>query len=131
MKPFAYVRDPLFLASCSLYALNRWVVKPHLHGVFFHSWFNDLLLIPSALPPLLLLHRWLGLRSHEASPSVCEVVTHLVGWSVLFEAIGPHLVRRATGDVWDVLAYAMGAAAAWLWWRRDWFRENLEVAREL
>ncbi len=121
----------LRLTSCSLYVLNRWLVKPHLPAMFFHSWFNDALLIPSALPSLLLLHRWLGLRSHDGAPSVWEIATHVAGWSVLFEVIGPHLVRRATGDVWDVLAYALGAAAGWLWWRRDWLLKDPEVAREL
>jgi len=131
VKPFAYLRDPLFLVSCALYALNRWLVKPHLHVIFFHSWFNDLLLIPCALPPLLLCHRWLGIRAHDASPSVCEIATHLVGWSVLFEVIGPHLIRGTTGDVWDVLAYTTGAATAWLGWRRDWFLQLFRVTHGL
>jgi hypothetical protein len=119
MKPFGYLRDPLFLCSCALYAFNRWLVKPYLHCVFFHSWFNDVLLIPAALPPLLLAHRWLGLRSHDDAPSAWEVVAHLVGWSVLFEIIGPQVMRGTTGDLYDVLAYSVGAGAAVLWWQRE------------
>jgi hypothetical protein len=131
MKRFAYLRDPLFLFSCALYALNRWIVKPQLHFAFFHSWFNDVLLIPCALPPLLLAHRWLGLRSHDALPSPSEIATHLIGWSVLFEVIGPHIMRGTTGDPWDVLAYATGAGAALLWWHRDWFLKDCELTHEL
>ena len=32
---FGYVRDPLFLACVAVYALNRFVLKPHLSG--FHE----------------------------------------------------------------------------------------------
>lgn len=101
------------------YALNRWAVKPHFHGAFIHSWFNDSLLIPCALPVLLRLHAWLGWREQEAMPGAWEIIAHLAGWSVLFEVIGPHLMHHATGDVLDVVAYAMGAAAAYVWWHRE------------
>ena len=31
-------------------------------------------------------------------------------------------MRRATGDPWDVAAYAVGGLLAGLWWQRDrWF----------
>jgi hypothetical protein len=99
-----------------LYVLNRWVVRPHVTAAFFHNWFNDALLIPCALPPLLLAHRWLGLRRHDAPPSVTEVGAHLIGWAALFEWAGPHLIRGTTGDPWDVVAYTAGALAALAWW---------------
>ncbi|MDB6065068.1 MAG: Methyltransferase type 12 [Pedosphaera sp.] len=118
MKRFGYLRDPLFLLCCCCYALNRWWIKPHFHSAFFHNWFNDLLLIPCALPPLLLVHDRLGLRARNTPPSALEIAGHLIGWSVLFEVIGPHIMRT-TGDPWDVVAYATGALPAWLWWR--WF----------
>jgi len=66
MKPFRYWRDPLFLGCCALYAVNRWVVKPHFQGAFFHSWLNDALLIPCALPLLLWVHARLGWRNATA-----------------------------------------------------------------
>lgn len=118
VKPFAYLRDPLFLAGCALYALNRWLVKPHVHGAFLHSWFNDLLLIPCALPPLLLVHRALRLRTHDAPPTWPEIGLHLLFWSWLFEWAGPHLFQRATGDLFDVAAYVSGGLVAWAWWNR-------------
>lgn len=107
--------DPVFLFGVSLYAVNRWVVKPHCALIFFHSWFNDLLLIPCALPPLLLTHRWLGLRRHDGAPTGGEIAAHWLGWSILFEGIGPRIMRT-TGDPWDVAAYAAGALGAWVWW---------------
>ena len=110
-----------------MYAVNRWLVKPHCAVIFFHSWFNDLLLIPCALPPLLLLHRWLGLRSHDGPPTAGEVAAHWLGWSILFEAIGPRIMRT-TGDPWDVAAYAAGALGAYAWWANP--RRKIAPRRE-
>ena len=114
---FRYFRDPLFLGSCAAYALNRWLLKPHLDSTFLHSYFNDALLIPCALPLALLLQRWLRLRSHDRRPQLGEIALHLCAWSILFEWIGPHLMKRATGDPWDVAAYVAGGVLAGLWWR--------------
>ena len=119
MRRFLYLRDPCFLACCAAYALNRWLLKPHLHSVFLHSWFNDLLLIPCALPPLLLCQRWLKLRPHDEPPRLGEIFFHACVWSVLFEWIGPHLMRHTTGDPWDAVAYAVGGLLAGIWWQRD------------
>ena len=116
MKRFGYLRDPLFLLGCAAYSLNRFILKPHLSAPFLHNWFNDALLIPCALPPLLLAHRWLGLRKHDSAPTLLEISAHVIGWSILFELIGPHLMRGTTGDPWDVVAYVTGAIAALLWW---------------
>lgn len=105
------------LLACLLYAVNRWGIKPHSGSLFFHAWFNDGLLIPCALPPLLWMHRRLGWRADDRPPTGGEIAAHWAGWSVLFEGIGPHLLRT-TGDPWDVVAYGVGAVGAWLWWRR-------------
>jgi hypothetical protein len=113
---FRYLRDPLFLCCAAAYTLNRFLLKPHLSAPFLHNWFNDALLIPCALPPLLLIHRWLGLRKHDTAPSALEVAAHVIGWSALFELIGPHIMRGTTGDPWDVVAYCAGAVAALVCW---------------
>jgi hypothetical protein len=118
MRRFQYLRDPLFLVGCSAYSLNRWLVKPHVHGGFFHSHFNDCWLIPCALPPVLWLHRRLGLRGPDVPPQVSEIMFHLIFWSLLFEWIGPKFVRGTTGDPLDVIAYVFGAILAGLWWQR-------------
>jgi ubiquinone/menaquinone biosynthesis C-methylase UbiE len=109
------VLDPLCLVCCALYAANRWLIKPHCHIAFFHFWFNDTLLIPCALPPVLLAQRWLGLRAQDQFPTAGEIFWHWAGWSVLFEVIGPHILPT-TGDPWDVVAYGAGAVAAFGWW---------------
>ena len=118
MKRFRYLFDPLCLACCAAYALNRWGIKPHTHLALFRFWFNDFLLIPCALPPMLLIYRRTGLRNHDAFPTGLEIFSHPVLWSLLFEVIGPHLMRGVTGDSLDVVAYAAGAALAFGWWRR-------------
>jgi hypothetical protein len=118
VRPFGYLRDPLCLVSCVLYAVNRWLLKPRVHSPFLHDHFNDLLLMPCALPVLLLLQRWLKLRQHDLPPTPGEIALYLVVWSILFEVIGPHIMRRAVGDPWDVVAYAVGGVLAGIWWHR-------------
>ena len=115
MKPYRFWRDPLFIACGALYIVNRWLAKPHVHSPFLRGHFNDLLLIPCALPPVLWLQSHLGLRKHDAPPTPGEIVFHLIVWSVLFEVIGPHIMR-VTGDPLDVMAYAAGGVVAGVWW---------------
>lgn len=116
MRPFRYGRDPLFLVGCAAYALNRWVMKPHIANRFLHGYFNDLWLIPCALPPILWLHRQLGLRQDDGLPRSSEIALHLIFWSVLFEYVGPKIMPHAVGDPLDVLAYGAGAFVSWAWW---------------
>jgi hypothetical protein len=106
----------MFVTACVLYALNRWLVKPHIHSPFLRGQFSDCLLIPCALPLVLWLQLRLNLRIHDEFPSLGEICFHLIVWSVLCEVIGPHLIR-VTGDVRDVAAYCVGGLIARLWWR--------------
>jgi len=118
VKRFRYFGDGLFLVCCSLYALNRWLIKPRVHNAFLRFHFNDMLLIPCALPVLLWMERKLRLRATDDPPTWAEITLYTVFWSILFEVIGPHLMRRTTGDPWDVVVYFVGAIAAGLWWNR-------------
>jgi len=119
MRRFRYCGDALFLMSCAAYWLNRWLVKPWAGAGFMADHFNDLWLIPCALPPVLWLHRRMKLRPDDAPPRLAEITGHLVFWSCLFEWAGPVFFADATGDLVDVAAYACGAFIAWLWWSRD------------
>ena len=116
MRRFQYACDPLFLIGCVAYCVNRWLVKPRMHSIFLHSYFNDLWLIPCALPLILWLHRRMHIRTHDEMPRLSEVVFHLVLWSLICEWIGPTLVPGKTGDLWDVAAYSVGAGFAYVWW---------------
>ena len=117
MTRFAYLRDPLCLLACALYALNRWWLRDHVGGAFLAGHFNDLLFIPAALPLALWVQRRLGLRPHDLPPRWREIGLHLLVWSLAAEAIMPQLTARATGDWRDAVAYAAGAVAAGCWWQ--------------
>lgn len=86
-----------------------------------------MLLIPCASPPLLLAHRWLRPRAHNQPPILAEVMAHVVGWSILFEVIGPHLMLT-TGDPWNAVAYTCGGTAAFFCWRSGRMRACEERA---
>jgi hypothetical protein len=114
---FRYLADPLFLVCCGLYGLNRWVLKPHLESVFLRSWFNDLLLVPCAVPVVFWLFRRMDLRQADDPPKLIELCWILVVWSMLFEWIGPRFVEHATADWRDVVMYWTGGLLAWGFWR--------------
>jgi hypothetical protein len=118
MQRFRYLRDSLFLAGCTAYALNRFLIEPRTSSRFLHSYFNDLWLVPCALPPVLWLHRKLGLRKHDNAPGILEIGLHLIFWSALFEWLGPRFVAHATADAMDTVIYTIGAIGAAFWWRR-------------
>ncbi|MBI3868641.1 MAG: hypothetical protein HY299_08935 [Verrucomicrobia bacterium] len=118
MTRFRYALDPLCVLACAAYCVNRFVVKPHVDSIFMRSYFNDVLLIPAALPFFLWTQRKLGLRTNDNPPSARETLFHWAVWSVLFEVAGPHLKRGAVGDPWDVVCYFVGGFVAWLFWNR-------------
>lgn len=118
MRGFRYWRDPICLAACAAYGANRWLLKPFFAlGPFMRGHFNDLLLIPAALPLVLWLHRRLGWRTHDAPPTVGEIALHLAVWAFIAEGAGPWLTHHGTADWRDVLAYSAGAAACYVFWR--------------
>jgi hypothetical protein len=125
VNAFRYARDPVCWVACLLYVANRWFLPEGLKDWFLRGYFDDLLLIPAALPPYLWALRKLGLRSHDNFPGWDEILVNLVIWSVAAEVIAPLLWDRAVGDVWDVVAYLLGAVAVGLIWRnRFHFRRN-------
>jgi hypothetical protein len=115
VRAFWFHRDPLFLLGCAAYALNRLWLCARTSSPFWHGHFNDLWLIPCALPPLLWAHHRLGWRNDQP-PTLSEVTGHLLVWSLLFEGIGPHFIGHATGDWRDVVCYWVGGLLAWVWW---------------
>ena len=120
---FRYGSDPLLLFSTFLYLLNRFVLKPHFALSFLHDHLNDLLVIPCALPWVLLLQRKLHLREHDHPPTLLEVLFHLGIWGIIFEGVAPHLIQ-STGDRYDLLAYSVGALIAWAFWNQFYNRQS-------
>jgi hypothetical protein len=117
VKRFRYAADPLCLVACGLYVLNRFWLRQHVGGTFLQGYFNDLLLIPAALPLVLWVQRRLRWRTEDQRPRWGEIGLHLLVWSLTAEAIAPHLFRHATGDWRDVIAYTTGAVFAGCWWQ--------------
>ena len=118
MKTFRYAFDPLCLSACFLYCANRWLIKPVCGWPYIHQHFDDLLLIPAALPIILGLQRRLKLRNHDRPPTVTEIFGHFLIWSIISEWLGPAIFSGPVSDTLDVLAYAMGAVVAGVWWNR-------------
>lgn len=116
MSRFGYLRDRLFLAAVAGYALNRWLLKPHFASTFLHGHFNDLLLIPAALPVVLWIQRQVCWRTYDRPPTWTEMFSHLAIWSVICEFVGPFWLHHGTADWWDMAAYAVGGVAACAWW---------------
>ena len=133
MKAFRYGVDPLCFTACLLYAVNRWLIEPVCSWPFLHEHFNDFLLIPAALPLVLGLQRWLGLRNRDLAPTPSEIFGHLVVWSLVSELLGPMIFPWAVGDLLDVLAYALGGLVAGVWWNRGalagWVKEALRPSQ--
>lgn len=124
MRPFRYAQDRLCGVACAFYAANRWALPLQWKTPFLRHHFNDLLFIPAALPLMLWLQRKLGLRTTDAYPDWSEILLHLVVWSIAAEVVGPRLFARATGDVWDVAAYAAGAVVAAVVWHASRVRRE-------
>jgi ubiquinone/menaquinone biosynthesis C-methylase UbiE len=116
VRKFRYLLDPLCLLACGLYVLNRFLFREAWPTPFFLNHFNDLLLIPSALPPVLWVQRRCGVRKTDIAPQWGEIFLYLIIWSLVAEVIGPQLFPWVTGDWRDVVAYAVGGFVAGLWW---------------
>lgn len=110
-------KDPVCLAACALYAVNRWILPLSLKGPFLRYHFADTLLIPAALPWMLWLQQKLRLREETSAPQFQEIFVHWMIWSVAAEWVGPTMFAHATGDPRDVVAYAGGGLLAGLFWR--------------
>ncbi|MEO6002895.1 MAG: hypothetical protein ABIZ04_07450 [Opitutus sp.] len=119
MKPFRYAVDPICVVACGLYALNRWYLAPHFGGAFLHGYFNDVLLIPAALPFVLWLQRRLGCRTTDQRPNWGEIALHLAVWSFTAEVLVPKMSSHAISDWKDVVAYSAGAVLAGCGWQ-EW-----------
>lgn len=117
---FAYLADKTFLAACFLYTANRSWGKPQLGATipFLRCHFDDCLLVPAALPPLLYVFRKLGLRRGDSPPSLREVAEWTLLWAVTFEWVFPRFLGRGIGDWRDVIAYAVGGLVSWRLWQR-------------
>ncbi len=110
------LKDAVFLAAMGLFLLNQAVLKPLIGEGFVQFHWNDLLLVPCAMPLVVWLHQVCGLREGGCAPTFAEIAGHLVIWAVLFEFLGPRLMVHPVGDWKDVACYWLGGIVAWLFW---------------
>lgn len=118
-RGFRYIADPICIGLLLIYALNRWLLKPHgIGGAFTQGYLNDVLCLPLFLPMILKVQRLLRIRNHDGPPRVWEILQHWVIFSVLFEIVLPQYPQyfRTTADEMDVVAYLAGGLIAWAWW---------------
>ena len=138
MNRFGYLHDRLFGFSLAAYALNRLIILRHFSGLvrshlpwawpFLHGHFDDVLLIPAALPVMLWLQNLTGLRPHDRPPSWPEMLGHLAVWSILAKVVGPFWLHLGVADPWDLLCFTGGGVAAMLWWNRTSARAGSPAA---
>jgi len=117
-RHFGYWRDPICLGAIAIYIGYRWLIPVAGQTSFWSGHFADVLLIPAGLPLWLFLERRIGWRSDDQMPRWREIAFALVTWTVAAELIAPRMFSQATGDAWDAVAYACGAAIAGLLWQK-------------
>lgn len=103
---------------------NRFWARTAVGGVWLACWWDDFLLLPVALPPLLWIHGRLGWRPPSLPPRWSEIGLHWLVWSVACEVLAPLVWAAAVGDWRDVVAYGLGALLAGWWWNRPRARQT-------
>jgi hypothetical protein len=87
-RPFRYLADPVCIVSLCLYALNRFVLKPHhIGGWFTHGYLNDVLCLPLFVPMILYIQYVIGLRKSCDYPRVWEIFQNFAAFTIVFQAI--------------------------------------------
>ncbi len=114
---FAYERDFTCLAACALYVFNVAYLRKAIDHWFVGGYLNDLLMVPASLPWVLRLAQLLRVRRDDSAPSLYEILIALGVWSVEAEWFAPRWLHVGVSDGWDVVAYATGAACAYIIWR--------------
>ncbi len=112
------LRDPFWIIAITCYALHKcWQAVYPDSGWMDHYW-NDLWMLPCALPLILSVYGLLGLRELAIRPSGAEILWHGVLWGLMAEFVGPLCFKHAVGDPWDLVAYAVGGFVLFYRWHR-------------
>lgn len=131
--PFAYLKDPLFLASVSAYFLNRCLEDLGFGTAFLESYLNDLVCVSFWVPIMLWGLRTLRLRRHDGPPEAFEIAIPVLVWAAAFEIVVPSLPAfrpYATADPGDVLCYCLGGFVSAIFWRRYYRRRAFTPDRD-
>ena len=110
------LKDPFWGISIACYIIHRfWQVLSPDSGWMDRHW-NDLWMLPCALPLILSLYGALGMRAHALRVTGGEILWHGLLWGFMAEFIGPLLFDHAVSDLWDLLAYALGGFLMFFRW---------------
>lgn len=121
---YKFLKDKLFIISVILYLINSLTIRMGINNNYFmRNYFNDLLLIPVALPIVLYLIKLFKFRN-DNYPSFSEIFICLIVWSIMFEFVGPKIMNKGTADIYDVLAYSVGAIISYAIWRIQVLRKS-------
>lgn len=122
---FTYLTDPIFILCLFLYLINKFlIIQFHNLNIFFLCYYNDILLIPCCLPPLLFVMYKIELRRNHFPPTVIEVIVPLVIWTLSFEIIAPFYFKKGTSDIGDAIAYWLGGFFCWFVWNYKYLFTN-------
>ena len=99
------------VAGCTFLWLLHSVFQQYFPEPWFLQYYlNDLLCMPIVLGTAVFLQRNVVLRQPAYALTAYQIGIIVVYWSVMFEGVIPNFVPRYTADLFDVLAYALGAA---------------------
>ena len=101
------------------YGLHRCWQTVFPDSGWMDRYWNDLWMLPCALPLILSLYSALGLREPATPPSGTEIFWHGVLWGLMAEFMGPLYFKHAVGDLWDLVAYAVGGIVLFYRWHHS------------
>ncbi|MBA3899460.1 MAG: magnesium citrate secondary transporter [Bacteroidetes bacterium] len=103
------LKNKIFLLSSLLFTINQILEKGFgIFIPFIHAYLDDLLCMPVVLTLTLFILRWI-IKSPDYTFSKKQVIFALLYFSFAFEVLLPLYSEKYTADVFDVLAYGIGA----------------------
>lgn len=105
---------PLFILASLLFLLNQFLESRQIFLPYIHAYLDDLLCFPIVLTLTLSLLRKIYQNPHFRFTTM-QIVFAVAYFSLVFEVILPYFSANYKGDVWDVVAYSLGAKVFWKW----------------
>jgi hypothetical protein len=105
------VFSPYFYFCLVLFTLNQFIEKAGIFIPFVHSYLDDLLSAGIVMGFALSIQQQLTFKKPDYIFSAWHSVVYVVWYSLLFEWLFPTFDSRHHADVWDIVAYALGAFA--------------------
>ena len=119
------LRHPFFLLSVLLFCLNQVLEQLQLYIWPLHTHLDDLLCLPVVLTLILASERLYFQNPYFVLPRAYTISAVLL-FSLVFELLLPVLHVKYTSDIWDVIAYGVGALLFQTIINRPYFSEKPE-----